>query len=165
MIYTLLLTLLFLPSASWAKNGDCAEGQNSVCIDTLLGQLNIKSGAPENDGVSSITLNGKYIFRVKSDEMMTSNGQDELDDSIKIKNVYLTRKTVIKFWEESPCYCDKFFVLDLSDNEPVISNVIYNPPASYLDWVSWGVEKTVLSLNGVKYLYKNGSLSQLENNK
>lgn len=165
MIHKLLLALIFLPSLSWAKTDNCDESQNSVCINTLLGQVSIKTGVPENGGMSSIILNERNIFRVKSTEMMTSNGYDELDDSVKVKNAYLTRKTVIKFWEESSCYCYNFFMLDLSGNRPVISNFIHDSPASYLDWVSWGGKQDVLSLNGVKYLYKNGKLSPLESKK
>lgn len=161
MKYISLILLLF-PCMALAEGGTCVESSDLECINSLLGNIIIKSNSSTDMGFSSLTLNGEVLFRVRSDEMMTSNGQDEIDDAIKTNGQYLTRKTIIKYWESEPCHCEKFFMLDLSGKKPVISNEFFDSASSYIDWVSWGDKRSVISLAGKKYRYENGKVTPVE---
>ncbi|HFZ8993322.1 TPA: hypothetical protein ACIPUI_000379 [Citrobacter freundii] len=96
--------------------------------------------------------------------MMFYNGDTGSPEVIKDKNVFLVKKTMVAYWNDYPCHCGKFFVLDLSGNTPVISNELSDLTASAIDWISWGDKNSVISLGGLKYKYENGKVIFLEDN-
>ena len=160
----IIAIMAFIPFFSFGGDS-CEKNAGYDCMNTPLGKVEIIDGVSQKKKTSIITLNDKVIYKVDSETMIPSNGDDGIADVHNVNGEYLTKKSIIGYWEDYPCHCEKFFMLDLSGDKPEMSNVFFDPASYYIDWVSWGDKNTIISLAGNKYRYEKGKITPIENKK
>lgn len=62
--------------------------------------------------------------------------------------------------DNDPCFCDKYFIVDLAGINPAFSNAIEGP--SDLTWISWGKTNFVISFNGALFKYEGGKITPMK---
>ncbi|HFZ8993321.1 TPA: hypothetical protein ACIPUI_000378 [Citrobacter freundii] len=153
----IIYLIFFIPLFSFAKENTCSP-DNSDCENSVKGKLEIRYDEHTDKNHSFIYLNNRPFVKVETDSMMFYNGIANIPDMDK--KSYRVKKIMVTYRDNDPCFCDKYFIVDLTGIKPTFSNAIEGP--SDLTWISWGKKNSVISFNGALFQYENGIIKPMD---
>lgn len=123
---------------------------------TPLGELRFTLYHENGEERFKIHLRNKLLFE-------SEHGLYDADfEPIEVGGKSLRRRVLIVEATGPKCPT-RYYVLDFSGREAVVSNAFDNGRCSEFDWAAWGKKNSVIMLKyGSKFIYENGKVRQVK---